>query len=133
MDNTQGLYDLLQTRFYTAPALQPPMPWLDDIAPTAPDSLAARALAPGYTRLTWRPATDNDPVNPPAYVVYASDTLPVDTADPRNIVAAGVRDTTYVYAPVAPWMRRRHFAVTATDRYGNEGPAARASLPAAAQ
>ena len=129
MDNTQGLRDMLEARFYTTPALQPAMPWLDDIAPTAPDSLRACPIATGYTSLTWHPATDNDPVNPPTYVIYASDTVPVDTTDPRNIVATGVRDTTYVYAPVYPWMRCRHFAVTAIDRYGNEGEAAETSLP----
>lgn len=127
MDNTQGLYDMLASRFYTAPALQPSMPWLDSIAPTAPARLAVQALSPGYTRLTWRPASDNDSINLPTYVVYASDTLPVDTSNPHNIVATGVRDTTYVYAPIFPWMRRRHFAVTATDRYGNEGEKVEAS------
>ena len=131
MDNTQGLRDMLETRFYTCPALQPAMPWLDDIAPTAPDSLTARPIAPGYTRLTWSPATDNDPVNEPTYVIYASDTLPVDTSNPHNIVAQGIRGTEYIYAPVYPWMRRRHFAVTAIDRYGNEGEAAETSLPPA--
>ena len=36
MDNTQGLYDILQENYYTAPALQPAMPWIDNVPPTAP-------------------------------------------------------------------------------------------------
>ena len=117
----QGLYDVLKEEYYACPALQPAMPWLDDEAPSAPARLRATRQEDGSTVLTWEAATDNDPRNPPTYVVYASDTYPVDTSDPRCIVAQGVRDTTWTYAPLAPWEAYRHFAITATDRYGNEG------------
>lgn len=33
MDNTQGVYDLLLDHFYQYPALQPPMPWIDNVSP----------------------------------------------------------------------------------------------------
>ena len=36
MENTQGIYDELAENFYAYPALQPPMPWLDNVPPTAP-------------------------------------------------------------------------------------------------
>ncbi len=39
MENTQGIYDELSEIFYAYPALQPPMPWLDNVAPTAPSAL----------------------------------------------------------------------------------------------
>lgn len=35
MDNTQEVYDLLLDHFYQYPALQPPMPWIDNVSPTA--------------------------------------------------------------------------------------------------
>lgn len=124
MDNIQGVYDELAENFYAYPALQPPMPWLDDVAPTAPSGLKVTPLKDGYTRLTWQAATDNDPMNAPRYVIYASDTYPVDTTKPENILAQGVRGTEYIYAPILPWNRKLFFAVTATDRYGNEGEAA---------
>ena len=119
-DNTQGLYDLLKEEYYAWPALQPSMPWLDNQPPTAPKALRVSREADGSLRLRWQAATDNDPSNAPAYVVYASDSADVDIRDPRHIVAVGVRDTTYVYAPPFPWQQFRHFAVTAIDRYGNE-------------
>lgn len=127
-DNTQNLYDILQNDFYAYPALQPPMTWADSIAPTPPTNLRASRIAEGYTLLRWQAATDNDERNAPTYVVYASDKLPVDTQDPANIVATGIRETEYIYAPILPWTTRRHFVVTAIDRYGNESePSAPAS------
>lgn len=127
-DNTQNLYDILQNDFYAYPALQPPMTWADSIAPSAPSDLKAGQISEGYTRLHWKASTDNDKQNTPTYVVYASDELPVDTQTPANIVATGIRETEYIYAPILPWTTRRHFVVTAIDRYGNESePSAPAS------
>lgn len=127
-DNTQNLYDILQNDFYAYPALQPPMTWADSIAPSAPSELKAEQISEGYTRLHWKASTDNDKQNTPTYVVYASDELPVDTQNPANIVATGIRETEYIYAPILPWTTRRHFVVTAIDRYGNESePSAPAS------
>lgn len=123
MNNTQGLYDELVDNFYAYPALQPPMPWLDGIAPTAPSGLRVMPDGSGYTELRWQAATDNDPLNPPTYVLYAADVYPVDTTRPENIVAQGIRGTNYLYAPIRPWETKTYFAVTAVDRYGNESEA----------
>ncbi|MCD8032295.1 MAG: family 10 glycosylhydrolase [Bacteroides sp.] len=120
MSNTQGLYDRLTDRYYATPALQPPMPWLDDIAPSAPSGLTAQRTENGYYRLNWQSATDNDPYNPPTYVIYASDEFPVDTSQPAHILAQRVYGTTYTYIPTLPWKEYAYFAVTAIDRYGNE-------------
>ncbi len=128
MENTQGIYDELKENFYTYPALQPPMPWLDDIAPEAPANLKITSPDEGYIQLTWKAALDNDPINEPLYVVYASDTCPVDTSKPENIVAQSIRGTNYTYAPLYPWESKRHFAVTAIDRYGNESEAVQGSF-----
>ena len=128
MDNTQGLYDLLATNDYRYPALQPPMPWLDNQAPSTPDSLRVEPIAPGYLQLTWSPSTDNDLRNAPRYVVYGSTTTPVDTSQSRHIIAASVTDTTFVYAPLHPLEAFTHFAVSAIDRYGNESAPRNVSL-----
>lgn len=119
MDNTQGIYDELTDNFYAYPALQPAMPWLDNVAPTAPSKLQT-TTDNGYTELTWQAATDNDKRNAPMYIVYASDTYPVDTKRPENIIAQNIRETSYTYAPIRPWTAKRYFAVTAVDRCGNE-------------
>ncbi|WP_373758850.1 family 10 glycosylhydrolase [Bacteroides heparinolyticus] len=124
MDNTQGLYDTLEKNFYTAPALQPAMPWIDSVPPTPPTNLRTEQLAEGYLLLRWNPATDNDPQNAPTYVVYGSDTYPVDISNPENILAQRVQGTEFIYAPIFPWTTRKYFAVTAMDRCGNESQAA---------
>ncbi len=123
MDNVQGLYDILLDDFYPAPALQPAMTWIDDIAPTAPTGLQVEPIEEGYWKLHWAASADNDTVNAPQYVVYASDAYPVDTGNPENIIAPRVTGTEYIYAPLRPWPTCRYFAVTAIDRYGNESPA----------
>ncbi|WP_373829959.1 glycoside hydrolase family 10 protein [Bacteroides heparinolyticus] len=123
MDNTQGLYDTLEKNFYTAPALQPAMPWIDSVPPTPPTNLRTEQLAEGYLLLRWNPATDNDRQNAPTYVVYGSDTYPVDISNPENILAQRVQGTEFIYAPIFPWTTRKYFAVTAMDRCGNESQA----------
>ena len=123
-DNTKHLYDCLTQQYYVYPALQPPLSWIDSIPPTAPTDLTVEPITTGYTRLRWKAATDNDSLNAPTYVIYASDRFPVDTNNPRHIVAQRVRGTEYIDAPLFPWVAHKHFAVTAIDRYGNESPAA---------
>ena len=123
MENTQGIYDELAENFYAYPALQPPMPWLDNVPPTAPSELKITNIENGYTELKWQAATDNDERNKPMYVIYASNEYPVDTSRPVNIVAQNIRETSYIYAPILPWNAKKHFAVTAVDRYGNESVA----------
>lgn len=123
MDNTQGLYDVLEENFYNAPALQPAMTWIDNVAPTPPTGLTVETPANGYWKLSWHPATDNDKQNAPMYVIYGSDTYPVDISNPENILAQRVQGTEYIYAPISPWTARTYFAVTAIDRCGNESEA----------
>lgn len=122
MKNTKGIYDGLAKDKYLWPALQPAMTWLDSIAPSTPFDLKVKHEDDNIT-LTWTAARDNDPRNAPLYVIYASDTYPVDTTKPENIIAQRVVGTKYVYMPIEPWKTKNYFAVTAIDRYGNEGKA----------
>ena len=128
MENTQGVYDELCHTFYTCPALQPSMPWLDSVAPSVPKNLKKTLLRSGYAELTWQAATDNDSRNAPMYVIYASDEYPVDTSRPENIVAQRITATRFLYAPLLPWNARKYVAVTAIDRYGNESEAVQEEL-----
>lgn len=129
MENTQGLTDLLENEFYTAPALTPAMPWIDSVAPSAPADLRIEPLDTGYWKLSWQAATDDDTRNAPTYVLYGSDTWPVDTSNPENILAQRIEGTEYIYAPLLPWTRKRYLAVTALDRCGNESEAIAAEVP----
>lgn len=122
MDDTQGLYSELIDEHYTTPALQPAMPWLDNVAPSRPAYLNV-SYNNGYININWGASTDNDNRNEPYYVLYGSDTYPVDITKPENIIEQRIRKTNYVYAPVYPWEEYEYYAVTAMDRYGNESEA----------
>jgi uncharacterized lipoprotein YddW (UPF0748 family) len=127
MNNTQGLYDELNEKYYAYQALQPAMPWLNNTPPTAPARLSV-SVRGGYTTLTWSSSTDDDEHNEPCYTIYGSDTYPVDTSQAQHIIAQRIRKNSYVHAPVYPWEARKFFAVTAVDRYGNESKATQLNL-----
>ncbi len=120
MDNTQGVYDLVKENFYRAPALQPPMTWLDSIPPGKPEKLEVSFLEEGKVELRWSPSMDNDSIHSPYYIVYGSASGPVDTSNPEHILAQRIRSAEYTYIPILPWERKYEFAVSAVDRYGNE-------------
>ena len=74
---------------------------MNNVAPTPPSGLTVETPENGYWKLSWQPATDNDKRNAPMYVIYGSDTYPVDTSNPENILAQRVQGTEYTYAPSA--------------------------------
>lgn len=125
LDNTKGILDELKENFYTAPALVPPMTWIDSIPPSPPAPLtlpsppSLQLLPDGKLRLGWQASTDNS-VGGVVYHLYGSDTYPVDVNNPKNLLATHLVSTTYDYRPNVPWRQKRYFAVTAADRFGNE-------------
>lgn len=121
--NTKGLLDELTCKYYPYPALPSAMTWLDSIAPTIPTQ-AEKTEQYGETILRWSPSTDNDIHNKPRYIIYASNTYPVDVSNPENIIATNISKKQYAYSYIYPNKRKKHFAITAIDRYGNESEAA---------
>ena len=116
LNNVKGVFDELKQSFYTAPALVPPMIWQDSIAPTAPMSPVYETLNDGSIKLSWSPSKDNHDL-PVVYHLYASSTYPVDTENANHLFATSLRDTTLI---VKASEGKRYYAVTASDRYGNE-------------
>lgn len=123
MDNTQEAYNIPREQFYQYPVLQPPVPWTDNVAPIAPSELNIASTGDGYTRFSWKAATDNDRQNALMYIVYASNTYPAGITDPESILVQNLRGTHYTYTPVRPWTARKYFAVTAVGRCRSEGEA----------
>lgn len=119
LDNTKGILDELKENFYTTPALVPPMTWMDSIPPSTPTAPSLQVLSEGNLRMGWHTATDNSGY-PVTYHLYGSDTYPVDTDNPKHLLATYLTAAGYEYAPALPWQRKRYFAVTSTDRFGNE-------------
>ncbi len=128
LNNTKNLFDELNGFHYAYPALQPKMEWMDNIAPSTPQKLTFDRKGT-ETKLSWQKSTDNDLHNAPYYNVYASDSYPVDTSKPYNIVAQNIRENHYYYNEEPQKALKRYFAITAADRSGNESEAVQLSLP----
>ena len=71
-------------------------------------------------RLAWSSARDNSGADYLMYNVYASEDYPVDVNDAANLISIRQRLTTL---SVTHRGRPLNYAVTATDRYGNESAA----------
>ena len=116
LDNVKGILDELETEFYNTPALVPPMTWQDSIAPTAPTQPIYEPQANGALRLAWTASKDNHDLLV-AYHLYASNSYPVDTDEAQNLLQTYIKGNEVVLPHGQSW---QYYAVTATDRYGNE-------------
>jgi hypothetical protein len=54
------------------------------------------------------------------YRISASNSYPIDTNDGRNLLEVRWEGDTYEFRPQSPWELKRHYAVTAVNRYGME-------------
>ena len=92
------------------------MSWTGKPAPSPVTSLhVSRGLQTDV--LSWQGARDRSGAGYLVYNVYASDTYPVDIKDARNLLVTRQRESSVT---VPHKGRALHYAVTATDRYGNE-------------
>ena len=116
MKNTQGIWDEMKCNFYTSPAILPPMTWMDSIAPSAPTYPRMKQLSDGKISLAWRPSieTFKEMIT---YHIYGSATYPVDINQSANLLKTYIQGDQIV---LDPKKGKRYFAITATDRYGNE-------------
>lgn len=113
-DNVKGIYDFTAQSFNQYPALIPPMTWQSSARPSAPSGLSRRTLEDKVEVLSWTPV-DKDTTRI-MYNVYSSREYPVNTDDARNLTVVRLRKSSLII----PHDPTRHYAVTATDRYGNE-------------
>lgn len=115
-DNVKGLRSWLRTHYYRTPALLPPLP-------DAPSDSLGR---PVLTACSHRGGEGLYTVEgAPRYVLYASETEPVDADNPANIVRIVYSNAPSGRAEVGYNMLTArafglHLAVTALDRWGRE-------------
>ncbi|MBR3453848.1 MAG: family 10 glycosylhydrolase [Bacteroidaceae bacterium] len=112
--NVKGLYDNVCFEFFPYPALQPQMTWASDQqAPSTPTCLHLN----GNT-LSWNPSTDNSTtVN---YTVYGwfGEPEEANINNAANIITTAFKGNE---CDVTAFLgRNNNFAVTASDRFGNE-------------
>ena len=104
-DNTKGLYNYYADGYATLPALQPAMTWLSDSKPAKPSDVSFSGSI-----VSWRGGEGT-------YNLYGSDVPHVDVSKAENLLASNLTDTKINIGNAGSI---RYFAVTSTDRYGNE-------------
>lgn len=127
MKNTCGLTDSLKCRFYAYPAAVPPMIWQDSIAPAQPVN-GVISFRNDSVMINWDKA-DSSKTEESIYRIYASDFYPVDINDGKNIICLKHGSNSFCYSHKAGKIKR-FWAITATDRYGNESSPLEINHPA---
>ena len=121
LDNVKGVYDYVRN-YDRHPALIPPMTWAQQQVPGAPTTLQVTRTTQG-DMLTWSGARDRSDGPYLLYNIYASREKPVDINNPANLIATRYLWQQLTIPQQAIKGHRLHYAVTATDRYGNESAA----------
>ena len=116
-DDTKGIYSYARDTYCRYLSLVPPMTWAYRRQPEAPHGLSRRSAAHGVSLLQWQ--HDERDTTMITFNIYASKTWPVNTDDARNLVAIRRQGRQLL----VPDDDATHYAVTATDRYGNESRA----------
>lgn len=124
LDDVKGLYTYLKTFYYPYPALTPLCISQDTTPPVAPKDVEIRVHSKHRAQLVWSCATDDLNGRDVRYHIYASRQYPVDIRKASNLIKTGLRDTVFDFDPTYLSVYGLHFAVTATDRSGNESKAA---------
>ncbi len=125
-NNLAGFRDSLQHDFYRYPALQPTMPWIDDVAPAAPSALRDKKflfIKPfRNARLKWDAAPDTTVFG---YVIYRFDeneSINLESAQNIIHISFDSKETTF-HDKSAQRGKSYQYVVTAIDRLKNEsGP-----------
>lgn len=128
MENTQNIYSELNELYYATPALVPPMPWINRTPPNAPTEVKIRKKEK-QTILMWEHPAVNVPNDKSRYIVYGSNSYPVDTSDASNLLGINIQTNRFVFKPDFPWEERLFFAITSIDRYGNESKPVQLTTP----
>jgi uncharacterized lipoprotein YddW (UPF0748 family) len=112
VENEKGLYFELKYNFFKYPALLPPLTWMNDAAPEAPQEIVVERDNKTL-KLSWQPSGEQEH----SYTVYYSQSDSVDTNRAQSILATGIR-TTEIYFPVDVTTEKEYtFTVTASNRY----------------
>lgn len=122
-DDTKGIYTYAKNNFCRYPSLVPPMIWASRHKPEMPYGLSLSNVANNVAQLSWHHAEKDTTMM--MFNIYASKKYPVDTEDARNLVAIRRQGRQLL----VPNDGCTYYAVTATDRYGNESRALQEDAP----
>jgi len=122
VDNIKGLYDELANNYYKYPALLPPLKWLDNSAPKAPEEILVERIN-GALKLSWKkPKEEKQTLT---YTVYYSKSDSLDYALSKNILVTNTRDTTLYFPLISDTEQEFTFSVSASTRFHIESKPSR--------
>lgn len=131
LDNVKGIYDVVKNEVNVFPALIPEIQSPNG-ENTVQTPLALHLVkGNGIDRLSW----NDTKAYPQAdggyhlYNIYMSESYPVDTDNPSNLIATRWTKTS-IDIPATDRRKPKHYAVTAINRYGLESKAACTPAPA---
>ena len=122
-DDTKGIYTYVKNNFCRYPSLVPPMTWASRHKPEMPYGLSLSNVANNVAQLSWHHIEKDTTMM--MFNIYASKKYPVDTEDARNLVAIRRQGRQLL----VPNDGCTYYAITATDRYGNESRALQEDAP----
>ena len=116
-------WGILRENQFRTPALPPAMPWKNRETPTAPERLHVSVTGDTF-HLDWSGSRFWEPLTSTErhYLVYASRTAPINTADPRQLRAIVPGDTTGCSLQMRGDGSHWFFAVSAVDSGFNVSP-----------
>lgn len=114
--NQKGIYDTTCEEFFPYPALTTRMTWSSDtIAPSQPTDLVYKD---GVISWKFREPMTEGRWQTVHFNIYGSNIYPVDVTKAENLLAQRIPTTSYQIVGRA--LTKSFYAVTATDRFGNE-------------
>lgn len=114
LSDEKGVYTELRDNYYRYPAQLPPLTWLNDSVPSAPEEIRVERLE-NELKLSWeKPAGEKQDLT---YTVYYSLTDSIDTSSAQQILATNIHGTE-LYLPVSPHREQGYlFVITSSTRY----------------
>ena len=120
MENRDSIGDRLLAGPYAGPALVPSSPWLDSIAPRAPQAILERDAATRATRVRFRSSSNENRSG------CGSCDIATAPSGPRLILPGA--QTSHLFEGGAKSSPPDQVAISAVDRVGNESPYTLAKL-----
>ena len=123
INNPLGIRDTLQRNLYRFPALIPPMPWIDSIAPLPPRDLKAARYEAGVELYWQAPEPAKDGSRAHYYVIYRFEGRyrQYRTDNPQRILAVCPgEDNTRFFDKTADPKKHYTYLITTFDRLHNE-------------
>ncbi len=115
MRDLMGFQDSLKNHFYKAPALVPPMPWLDSIPPQP-----VRKIRKNGKKVKWKvPPALNEMDEPTRFFIYFNEKVPSGTEPPETFIVL-LKGDKYKFERRNKRKKKYEVRISVLDRLNNE-------------